>query len=438
MTRAVRGVFGGVAIVGLVALVAACEEQSPTSSDPDGVPVEVQTVELEIPWSEFGQRIESFGGFGSASRIGEVVVAKDLGGILDSRALIRFDTFPAGVAVRNAEGLLVTDTVITIRSGRLIALADTSAADSLTTWTFAAGVLDQPWDVVSADWESAIDSVGQRVAWDEPGAGPVRSLGQVTADVGASGDSIVFDLDDVTLAEWADSVGSERTARIDLVSSDERVDIRSLTLRLEIGSSVAPDTTVFRDVSAVARTFIYTPEPEAPEGVVRVGGSPSWRTVLGLDVPEVLNGPAALCELAGCPVELTSESLSRASLVLRSRATLPAAFQPVDSVLLDVRPVLAPGALPRSPLGSSLVGEAALGADAFGSAAGQPFEIPITTFVRRILDAEEGGTPPPTNLALLSLVEPLDISFAEFDGPGDPGAPVLRLLVTVTDAVRYR
>lgn len=437
MRRAVRGVFGGVAIVGLAAMVAACEEQSPVSSDPDGVPVEVRTVELEIPWSDFGEGVASFGGFGSASQIGVLTVANDFVGTLDSRALVRFDSFPSGVAVRNAEGALVVDTLITIRSGRLIARADISEADSLTSWTFAAGLLDQRWDARTAGWENAIDSIGERVSWDEPGAGPVRSFGEATANVGETGDSIIFDLDSATIAEWADSADSPRAARLDLVSAGERVDLRGLSVRLEIGSSLAPDTTVFRDVTPVAQTFIYTPEPDAPAGALRVGGSPSWRSVVGLDVPTVLNGPAALCELAGCPFELTSESLSRASLVLRSRATLPSAFQPVDSVLLDVRPVLAPDALPRSPLGSSLVGETALGADAFGVGAGESFEIPITGFVRRILDAEE-GTAPPTDLAILSLVEPLDVSFAEFDGPDDPGAPVLRLLVTVTDAVRYR
>jgi hypothetical protein len=421
----------------LVGVFAACEEQSPTSIDPDGVPVGVRTVEIEIPWSEVGARFQSFGGFGSLSRIGTSVVARDLGGLVDARTLVRFDTFPSGVAVRDSTGVLVTDTLITIRSGQLIVVADTAGTDSLTSWTFAAGVIDQEWDPRTATWDAAIDSVGLEAAWDEPGAGPVRSLGEETTVVGESGDSIRFDLDPTTLAEWADSVDSERSARLDLVSGAERVRVFNISLRLEIGSAAAPDTTVFRVVPLIERTFVYTPAPDAPEGVVRAGGAPSWRTVLGLDIPSQVEGPAELCEVAGCPFTLTSGSLSRASLVLRSRTTSPAAFQPVDSVLLDVRPVLAPAALPKSPLGASLVGQAALAPEAFGAAPGEPLEIPITNFVRAILDAEAGETPP-TELAVLSVVEPLDLAFVEFDGPDDPGAPVLRLLVTVSDPVRYR
>jgi hypothetical protein len=420
-----------------VGVFAACEEQSPTSIDPDGVPLEVRTVEIDIPWSEVGARFESFGGFGSLSRIGTSIVANDLGGLVDARTLVRFDTFPSAVAVRDSTGVLVTDTAITFRSGQLIVIADTAGADSLTSWTFGAGVIEQEWDPRTATWDAAVDSVGLETAWAEAGAGPVRSLGEETTVVGESGDSIRFDLDPATLAEWADSADSERSARVDLVSGAERVRIFNVSLRLEIGSAAAPDTTVFRDVQLLQRTFVYTPTPDAPDGVVRASGAPSWRTVLGLDVPRQVDGPAELCELAGCPFTLTSGSLSRASLVLRSRATMPAAFQPVDSVLLDVRPVLAPDVLPKSPLGSSLVGQAALGPDAFGASPGEPLEIPITAFVRAILDAEDGESPP-TELAVLSVVEPVDLAFAEFDGPDDPGAPILRLLVTVSDPVRYR
>ncbi len=424
-------------VAGLVGVFAACEEQSPTSIDPDGVPLEVRTVEIEIPWSEFGGRFESFGGFGSPSLIGAPVVARSLGGLVDARSLVQFDTLPTGVAVRDSAGVLVTDTLITFRSGQLIVVADTVGVDSLTEWTFAAGVLEQTWDPRTATWEASVDSVGEQAAWDEPGAGPVRPLGEATAVVGESEDSLRFDLDLQTIAEWADSTDSPRSARVDLVAGAERVRIRNVSLRLEIGSSVAPDTTVFRTVRSLRETFVYTPEPDAPDAVARAGGAPSWRTVLGLDIPDQVNGPAELCELAGCPFTLTSGSLSRASLVLRSRASSPAAFQPVDSVVLDVRPVLAPDALPKSPLGNSIVGQASLGPDAFGESPGEPFEIPITDFVRAILDAEEGENPP-ADLALLSLVEPLDLAFVEFDGPGDAGAPVLRLLVTVSDSVTYR
>lgn len=423
------------AVTLLVGGVGACAEESPTSIDPEGVPFEIRTVEIELPWSEFGTGVESFDGFGTPSDIGLVILADGFMGVLDSRALVRFRTFPSLINVRNAEGTLVTDTVITFRAGRIIADAVVSQADSIGTWEFQAGALTQPWDVASATWESAIDSVGVTVPWDTPGADPVRLIGAGALDLADGADSVVIELDAETLAEWQDSA-ADRSMRFDITTENERVRFSNFRLRLDIGSSIDTDTTVVREVDLLEQTFIYTPSPDDPDGVIRIGGAPAWRTVFGLDVPTVLTGPEALCEVAGCPFRLTPEALNRASLVLRTRES-PVAFQPQDSVFLDTRPVLAPDALPKSPLGNSFIGNFTLGPDAFGDAAGEPFEFQITSFVRALVDPEADGSEPST-IALLGTFEPLDIALAEFAGPDEDGAPRLRLLVTVSDQVTYR
>ena len=155
--------------------------------------------------------------------------------------------------------------------------------------------------------------------------------------------------------------------------------------------------------------------------------------MLDVSIPAVLDDPD-LCAVVECPHTLTPGEISFAALLLTSRATEPA-FQPLDSIRLDVRPVFDRGAMPKSPLGPSLI-ENDLGRsvppEAFGIAPGQPIEIPFTTFARDLLrGVDEDGNPAPGTLALLSVFEPISISFASFEGPGSAAEPVLKLVLTI-------
>jgi hypothetical protein len=171
---------------------------------------------------------------------------------------------------------------------------------------------------------------------------------------------------------------------------------------------------------------------------MRIGGAPSWRTVLDVALPTELNGPPEFCAAVGCPHTLEFGQISFAALVLTSRMT-EAAFQPTDSIGLDVRTVLLRAALPKAPLGPSLIA-AFLGRqvspDAFGSQAGERIEIPITSFVRALVVGDDGsGRVPSNTLALLSVFEPISIAFASFHGPGGADEPRLRLVLTIGPAV---
>ncbi|MEJ2540625.1 MAG: hypothetical protein P8188_11750, partial [Gemmatimonadota bacterium] len=154
----------------------------------------------------------------------------------------------------------------------------------------------------------------------------------------------------------------------------------------------------------------------------------------------VLDGPASLCLPVTCPFELTPERLNYASLILTSQATDPVAFQPTDSLLLDARPVLVPERLPKSPLGPSFLGLAgrALPPEAFGSEAGAEIPIALTDFVAALIDPDRELEDVPDELSLLSLLEPFSVSFASFEGPGSPGEPRLRLILTAIDTVEIR
>ena len=213
-----------------------------------------------------------------------------------------------------------------------------------------------------------------------------------------------------------------------------RVGLVGATLRLDVRPSLDPDTII--EVSAFTRgsTFLYTPFPTPPPDGVRIGGVPAWRTLLDVAIPEVLDDDPDFCAVVACPHSLTPGEISFAALLLTSRATEPA-FQPTDSIRLDVRPVFDRGAMPKSPLGPSLIQSSfgrAVAPEAFGSNPGQTIEVPFTTFARDLLrGVDEDGNPAPATLALLSIFEPLSISFGSFDGPGSPGEPALLLVLTI-------
>jgi len=167
---------------------------------------------------------------------------------------------------------------------------------------------------------------------------------------------------------------------------------------------------------------------------------PAWRTVFTMNMPKSLDGPPELCQLVQCPLTLTPESLISASLVLTTQAP-PPAFRPTDSLRLDVRPVLEPSRLPKSPLGASLVGifGVQLIPESFGEEAGAEVEIPLGLYVERLIAGNnDSDVEVPPTLALLSSFEPLSLYFAVFEGPDSPARPELRLLLTLADEVRIR
>jgi hypothetical protein len=415
---------------------AACEELVPTSVDESLLPDEPVTVEVRLPWSAFASGLRVYGGFGSAAELGRGVVARDYAGVLDARTLSRFNPFPATVTVRDTTGTARADSMPVFRTGRVAVVLDTLASTNEGPVELSLAALTQAWHARTATWTLAVDTVNDRRPWGEPGAGPARELGTAEWDP-AEGDTVFFPVDSAQLAEWRDTADVERGVRVGLVTGGERVRIANILLRLDVESTLNPDTTVLSSVGRRDLTFIYDPVPEPPPDGIRIGGTPSWRTVLEVRVPPSLDGPPALCEAVGCPVELQPDQVNYAALVLRTRRSA-AAYQPTDSVSLDVRPVLAPEALPKSPLGPSLTG--AVGRQVapgfFGDGEGVAIEIPVTEFIQDQLRGEtaEGGEPPGT-LALLSTFEPLSLAYASFHGPGTQLEPQLKLIVTTGASV---
>lgn len=423
------------AVIAVLAF-AACEERTPASLDERLLPPEPVTIEVRLPWSEFASNLAVFGGYGSPEELGTGVVANEFVDTLNARTLVRFGAYPTEASVRDSEGTIRTDTLLTFIGGRVVAFFDTLASTNASTVSLALGATGLEWHARTATWTAAVDTIGDLRPWPEPGAGPVTPLSTADWDPAAS-DSVSFAVDSATIAAWADTTDSSRGARIELLTPGHRLQVNAVALRLVTRPSLNPDTLI--DLTAPRRnlTFVYDPFPEPPPDGIRIGGVPAWRTILDLSLPAQLDGPPDLCAAVGCPLVLEAGQVSQAAIILTTRASF-GAFQPSDTIELDVRPVLSRAAMPKSPLGSSLI-EADAGIvppEAFGGGAGVEVEVPVTRFVRQLLPDAQGTVASSTNtLALLSVLEPLSIAFATFHGPGEPSEPMLKLILTVSPAV---
>lgn len=425
--------WGFVGLGVLVAFAAACEEETPVSLDDAALPGAPITVTVEIPWDDFASNLEVFGGYGSAEDIGQGVLAEDFAGTLDARTLMRIGAYPRIATVQDTTGASRPDSTLTILGGRFVAFFDTIESTNSAPVTLALGATTEEWDQTTASWDFAVDTINDQRPWTEAGGGPVTALAQATWDP-AAGDTAVFVLDSAQVAAWADTTDLSAGARIDIIDTGERVALNDAVIRLDARPSSNPDTIIELTATTSGSTFIYSPFPQPPPDGVRIGGAPSWRTILDIDIPEVLDGIAGFCAVVSCPHTLAPGEISYAALVLTSRAT-EAAFQPTDSIRLDVRPVLNRAAMPKSPLGVSLIVSPfgrTVAPEAFGSAPGVEIEIPFTGYARDRLEGTDGsGNPTPGTLALLSVIEPFSITFASFEGPNAAAEPYLRLVLTI-------
>jgi hypothetical protein len=418
-------------LAAILVAVVACEERAPTALDDAQLPEEPLTLEVDLSWSDFGSNLQVLGGYGSAASLALPVVAHTYEGTLESQLLVRFGSYPQSAQVVNGTGATVVDTDVRHVSGRLVVIFDTVASTNTGPVVLELGALQQEWESQSSSWEFAVDTVADQRAWTVAGAGPTIPMSTTVWDP-VGGDSVSFQLDSADVALWADIADLTRGGRIETTTDGVRLQLTRALLRITMRPSIDPDTLVEDTATAlIEKTFIYDPPPAPPVGL-RVGGTPSWRTVLDLTIPPLM-GPPELCDAVGCPFTPQAGHISYAALALTTQAT-ELAFQPTDTVRLDVRPVLSPPTLPKSPLGISATGGigSPIAPEAFGALEGTEVEVPITPFIRTLLAGPDAdGRDPPSTIALMSAAEPASLAFASFFGPADPAAPILRLILTV-------
>ncbi len=440
-TRVAKRRRWGVAAVALV-LLAACGEVLPTAHRDELVEGGL-AIQVTLPFEDFGTRVRVFGGYGRASQVSGGFIARDYGARgagsgsgqrpgLEAATLLRFGSYPTVASLPDTAGTTRPDSSLTLLSGTIVARFDTDASVAEAPVRIWAHALDESWDAVSASWDYAVDTPGTRLRWSESGGGAVEEVGHANWDP-SSVDSVVISVDSARIASWADTTTDAPGIRLTTDAPGVRLRLRSSVLRLRAKPSINPDTVIEVTAPTVSTTAIYTPVTSSPGGWLQVGGAPAWRTVLDLDIPRALSGPAELCQALPCPVELTEERISYASLRLTTREGW-SAFAPTDSLSMDLRMVTLPEILPKSPLGPSEVGIAGvtLAPEWFAREGEHVVEVPVTDLVRDLLRGEtEGGDPVTGTVALLSTVEPWSIEYVTFEGPASPGAPALRMILNI-------
>jgi hypothetical protein len=429
--------------VGLLALVSwpllGCQEELPTATWDDLIPVEAVTVEVWLSFDEFAENLRVYGGFGDPSELRYGLLAHDFEGGLEARTLVGFWPYPVSATVRDTTGTTRADSSLVFIGGRLVAHIDTIASIYDGPVELAAGAVQEPWQFGSTNWQVAVDTVGDLQPWPEDGAGPVIPLATAVWNPTES-DSVIFELDSAAVALWNDTASAAQGVRLDALTDGVRLQAHTVRLFLNTRPSSNPDTLIDLLVQTRYRTFIYDPVLEAPESEMRVGGVPAWRTVFDTKFPAVLDGPPELCQQVGCPLELKPEMVSAASLYLTTTVP-PPGFRPSDDLQVDVRIVLEPHRLPKSPLGPSLAGQfgVSFAPEYFGEEAGTRVEIPFGGYVVDLIrGTNAAGADFSRTVALLSSREPLSMPFGSFVGGGGPDEPELRLILTVGGAVEIR
>jgi hypothetical protein len=393
-------------LAALAVTVAACSDETPTLSGPGPFPPGGRAVTREVilPAARFFQVLGGFSGYTDASDASYAVVANQYGGELNAHALARFTGFPRTVTyIRN--GATKTDAAFTYQESRLVLGVDTLATAgqpfTLQIWEAA-----QRWDPRTATWTLAIDSVGEQVAWTEPGGTRGALLGQASYTA-TGGDSLVVTLAPASVARLADSLSHGVVFTV--AETGARVEFEDMILRLAVKpDSAIPDTTLnFVAAPGINLTTVYTPEqPDPPAGTIAVGGIRSARTLLELDLDQTVPGCPATETCAEVP--LSQVQLNQVAVLLRPEA-VPRGFGALNGVPLALRLVVEPELGRVAPLGQTVLDQ-----DILFASADSVLALPVTTLTRTLiandsiprtvaLVSEVGGAGPPPTFGVLFL-----------------------------------
>lgn len=383
-------------LLAAMTLAAACSDETPTLSGDDQFPPGSISVtrEVIIPAGQFFRTLGSFSGYTDAADAPYLVVANQYAGELNAHGLARFRGFPRTVTyTRN--GVSKSDAAFSYVDSRLVlgvdSLATTGRPLTVQVWEAAQG-----WDRSSATWTYAVDTTGVRTPWTEPGGTRGALLAQGTYPV-AGGDSLVITLPAAAVARLADSLSNG--VILTVAETGARLELSDVLLRAAVKpDSAIPDTTIIFTTSSTGdRVTVYTPEqPDAPAGIIAVGGIRSARTLLELDLEQTVPG----CAVGQtCPdVALTTVQLNQVAILLRPTG-VPRGFTALNDVPIALRLVDEPELGRVAP-----VGQTVLDSDATFAAADSVVVLPVTGLARTLAANDSL----PRTFALVSEISGVD------------------------------
>jgi hypothetical protein len=413
-------------------VVTACTDESPTEVGDDLLPSgEVRTFEIVLDPALYLELDTSFTGYTATGNAAFTIIANKFEGVLDANSLFRFGQPPGVINARNTAGATVPDSTPSYFAGRLVLRFDTVATDASPPVQFRAFRTAEEWDV-SSTWTLRVDSGNVELPWSTPGGTRGASIDTATW---VAGDTAVIRVDSATVAQWMDTTNAARGALVIAETPGARVRVAGAVLRLSARSDIQPDTVFNFDVAPIATNFIFNPEPP-PASELRVGGVPSWRTMLLLK-PEFLELDFPCPGVANCRINLRDAHVNRAELLLQPTQRRPG-FLPEDTMFIQARTLtVAPGVpLQRSPVGVDVCGgvtvclRTGLAAPDFflqtPPAIAEPVAFDVTNYVIGLLD-DEVAEPNSLPFALTLLIpnEPTTFGFATF-----AQGPQLRLVLT--------
>ena len=416
-------------------LLGACGSDSPVEVGAGLLPAEpVTTFEVVLEADQFLALDSAFALYNQPADAGFAMIAADYAGVLDAHALNRFSIVRT-ITVRDTLANSVRiDSLPRYFGGRLVVRIDT-VRTPLGSVQLSAYQSMESWDAGSATWQTRIDSGTVELPWTQPGGtlGPQITTGEWLR---TEGDSLVMAIDSATLAVLRDSTVARQGIIIVSETPGSRVRVSEIVLRADARSSLPTDTVVTTTGVNLGRTFIYDPAPEPRIDATRVGGVPSYRTLIRLrdDLGDlVIECPDDFGE-AGCAVPLRDAAITSA-LLEYTLAAPPPEFVPEDSVLFAALPLLETPGVPfaRSPLGS--VSQAIGGsrfirpADFDDVTTADPVRFVVTTAIRQAASEDAAAI----GIAIIPALELSTFGFV----PLQP-APRLRLVLTTSREVQLQ
>lgn len=408
-------------------LLAACGDELPTAVGGDIIDPGFRTFDVVLDAATFLQADTTYDRLGELRGAPFRLVAEAFEGELFAHTLFRVNV-PRRVTYEDEDGTSVTDSLFAIIGGTVTVVLDT-LGEPTDPVEIEVVELTERWDAFSATWEQRIDSAGVSEPWTEPGGTTGRRLGSA---IWVAGDTLEIPLDSAAAAVLTDSVVGVHSGLLRSVTDGTRVRIEALSFDFHVRPSEAD--TLLTAGSVTEHAIVLTPEASEPgQNELRVGGVPTWRSVLNFRPLSEVEIPCSPGNTT-CTIPLSSVDLNLATLLLRP---LPVGPRRIERPLrVEARAVLrAPGVpVSRSALSTSMGAMAEGIAPSAFAAPAEPTTaaVPITGYIRRNVNPPEGEDPI-LWVALVAAAEQQSpvFGYAAFGSIRSADPPRLRLVVTV-------
>jgi hypothetical protein len=399
--------------------VAACENQLPTLTGDGAFPADriPVTLELTLPMEQVLVSQAVYDGFDT--RLEYLLVANGFDGALHAHSLARFAGYPDSVRYM-VGGAPRTEADFAYTGGRVIAVVDTLSSLRQPT-RLEVHAITQFWDTLAVSWQNAVNRPGATVPWSTPGGTVGPAIGGADwAGAGGQSDTLALQLDSLTVRRLAR--GELHGVQIRAATPGARVELSRLQLEVSIRPAGRPDTTVTHLVLGGRQTFVLTPDPPEPAGILRIGGLTGARAALQLNADVQVPTCAPPQTGPACPmVSLREVTLDRAALVLRP-APVAGGHRPLTATVVQARRLLEPELGRRAPVGPLLTTQN-VPADRFAGGADNDVTIDLTAPLMGAL----ATTPRRLSIVLVSPIGANDFGTLWFQP-----SPTFRLIYTVT------